>query len=41
MSGANERGIDLDVITQRADKEGRWVDRDDVKGDLLSDPIEE
>ena len=29
-------GIDLDAIIDRADTEGRWVDWDDVKDDLLS-----
>ncbi len=30
-------GVDLDAIADRADKEGRWVDWDDVKDDLLND----
>ena len=30
-------GVDLDGIAERADKEGRWVDWDEVKGDLLND----
>ena len=34
-------GVDLDSINERADKEGRWVDWDDVKDDLLKDPDEE
>jgi hypothetical protein len=30
-------GVDLDAIADRADKEGRWVDWDDVKDDRLND----
>lgn len=33
-------GIDLDGVTERADKEGRWVDWDDVKDDILNDSDE-
>lgn len=30
-------GIDIDQIAERADREGRWVDWDDVKAELLND----
>jgi hypothetical protein len=30
-------GVDLDLLADRADKDNRWVNWDDVKGDLLKD----